>query len=292
LILYVRCEARRLSELASSTLLEVNEMSEKIQESFAWAGNIEVYKESFDGDPNARLYKGKAITVTITGNQRRYTEHELQLAARSLSERPLSINHTVRLAYPENRTLDCEFESQAVEYLALVRDPMFHKMFDAGEIDHTSIEGRARRVEELDGIQPIGVVFTGLSFVTKGTQPGDPETTIEAVSETISEVPLSELVKEDVKTEERQGFRGVSPDYNPDADEQTRADKAEGEAFAARIAHYLDPTRTKPGLVADIKRASGQDAKKPPATEGAGLDGELFLDGALRRRKPKQVTQP
>ena len=59
-----------------------------------------------------KVWNVRALSVTITGNKREYTREELQLGARSLSFRPLNINHDQSqiLPYPQNQTLEMEFD--------------------------------------------------------------------------------------------------------------------------------------------------------------------------------------
>ena len=168
-------------------------MSQELSESFEWAHpHIEEYKQLAGG---AKLYRVRAIHVTMTGNRRRYTLEELRLAGRSLTERPININHKFRLPYPENRTLDSEFNEgeRWVETITQVSDPMLNKLIAERKVRHVSIDGRARDHREVDGIEPIGVAFTGLAFVTDSEIPGDPLTTVELM-ETVQEVELKEIM--------------------------------------------------------------------------------------------------
>lgn len=168
-------------------------MSQKLSESFEWSQPyIEEYRKMAEG---GRLFRVRALHVTMTGNRRKYTLDELRLAGRSLSDRPIGLNHKLILPYPENQTLDSEFNEKEkwVETLVKASDPMLLNLFDAGKIKHVSIEGRARDHREIDGIEPIGVTFTGLTFVTDSEIPGDPLTTVELM-ETVQEVPLSEIM--------------------------------------------------------------------------------------------------
>lgn len=166
-------------------------MTTEIKESFQWAAPLSFYKEEAGG---GKLYRGRAITATITGNKRKYKREELKLAARSLSDRPVNLNHKKPLSYPENQTLDCDYEGNAVEYILRLRDKEAIKLVDEKKIKHTSIEGHARSSELVDGIAPVGIVFTGLALVTEDERPGDPMSSIELWEiEPTEEVPLSEI---------------------------------------------------------------------------------------------------
>ena len=52
--------------------------------------------------PGSEIYSVEAIHVTTTRNRRKYTEKELTLGARSLSFRPLNINHETSRILPFN----------------------------------------------------------------------------------------------------------------------------------------------------------------------------------------------
>lgn len=177
-----------------------------LKESFRWMPPIEVYtgdRKAPDGAPaGGKWYKGKAITVTRTGNKVKYTEEELKAAGRSLRFRPVSIDHVTEskygrwLPFPQNQLVDAEYEDEAVEYLAYITDQDFHRMYESGLFDHTSIEGSARGPEGIPaGVPktPWGIGFTGMTFVTKGIRPGDPNTTVERLNETVQECLLSEI---------------------------------------------------------------------------------------------------
>jgi hypothetical protein len=179
-----------------------------LKESFRWMPPIEVYtgdRKAPDGaPPGGKWYKGKAITVTRTGNKVKYTEEELKASGRSLRFRPVSIDHVTEskygrwLPFPQNQLVDAEYEDGAVEYLAYITDQDFHRMYESGMFDHTSIEGSARGPEGVPpGVPktPWGIGFTGMTFVTKGTRPGDPNTTVERLNETVRECLLSEIAE-------------------------------------------------------------------------------------------------
>jgi len=141
-------------------------------ESFRWAAPVEYYKES-EKVPGAKLYKVRAIHCTTTANKNRYTAEELRLGARSLAERPLNINHQIYDLPKENKVLDAEYESGAVECVIQVADPTLQEMIKEGKIVHVSIEAKYRAAEQGDALVPRGIVFTGLGLLTKEVPPGD-----------------------------------------------------------------------------------------------------------------------
>jgi hypothetical protein len=159
------------------------------RESFKWTPPMEFYREESGG---GRLYRCRAITATITGNNDKFTREELILAARSLADRPINLNHESPLPYPDNKTLNAEYESHGVETIMRVRDEETNRLFDEDRIGHVSIEAYARTTEECDGIAPIGLVFTGLALLTDDVLPADPATTIELWEKT-GEVSLAKI---------------------------------------------------------------------------------------------------
>jgi len=116
----------------------------QVQESFEWANPIEFYKED-EIYPGAKLYRVKAIHVTMTGNKRKYTKEELILAGRTLTQRQLDLNHRddAILQYPENSSLDSEYNpgEHCVEAVIRVSDANAQKMIEDGKIKYVSIMG-------------------------------------------------------------------------------------------------------------------------------------------------------
>lgn len=137
--------------------------------------------EASDG---AKIYDIRAISVTVTGNRREYTRKELTLAARSLSYRPLNINHdhSKFLPYPENETLVMDFDpiQDAVVGQMIVKDEWTNKQIEQGKIRKLSIEQFPTRGEKCDlsKCTQEGVVFTALGLLTEDVQAGDPSTKI------------------------------------------------------------------------------------------------------------------
>jgi len=147
-----------------------------LAESFRWTPPIEFYKTIEGG--KGRFYKVHAIHVTTTGNRNKYTEEELRLAARSLAERPLNLNHEQELPFPENKVVDAEFESNNVEAVIRVEDEEANRLYEVGKIKNVSIEAKYRSADVGNILVPRGIVFTGLALLTEGVAPGDPLTSV------------------------------------------------------------------------------------------------------------------
>jgi hypothetical protein len=173
----------------------------KLSESFKW---LMPFKSAFEGLKH--IIKGQAITVGVTKNKIPYTEDELMRSARTLTNKPLLINHLESVSEvqeyiasnePQLHPLvkaaleglvsrsnvgvgivnDSEFEDNAVEYVAHVTDPatqacVYHKPplvlgVSIGAIPRSS------------GMPPKGIIFTDLSLIMPPEVPADPDATAE-----------------------------------------------------------------------------------------------------------------
>ena len=151
-------------------------------ESFRWVENIfQPIKEAAE-EGGARIWRARVLHAGVTRNNVKFTREELMKAARSLSLRPLNINHPALglnekarwLPYPQNMVLRAEFEDDAIEALLYISDPDVNKMIEEGEINAVSVEWTALRELVVDGVKPEGVIFPALALLTKDTPPGDP----------------------------------------------------------------------------------------------------------------------
>lgn len=142
--------------------------------------------EASDG---AKLYDIKAISVTITGNRREYTKKELELGGRSLSFRPLNINHDHSrfLPYPESQTLVMDFDTtkMAVNGQMIIRDEWVNEQIRLGKIKKLSIEQIPTRGEtcNLQKCTQHGIVFTAMALLTEDKVAGDMTTEIKPNTE-------------------------------------------------------------------------------------------------------------
>ena len=183
-----------------------------IVEGFRW------FREEFkplDRNGKNLFIKGKAIVPTISRNKRRYLEKELQASARTLTGKPMDVNHAVDVwedqkQYHEDtygkgsfevkkpkhvgNVLYGEYEDGAVEYVAQINDPEYReKLIDRRDMTleqyrakhgkdpvyGVSISASFRYPEEgKDILTPIGIVFERLSLVEDPERPGVVGTTI------------------------------------------------------------------------------------------------------------------
>lgn len=160
--------------------------------------------------PGSKMFKVEAIHVTTTRNRRKFTKEELEIAARSLSFRPLNINHEVTRALPFNQngfllntTLDMHFnpEKNVVEGRIRVSDIDTIHRIESKDIDAVSIEQMPTRGETCDIVscEQHGVAFIGLALLEKGIMPGDPNAKI--LTESFTTNTISDLTVPDVQRE-------------------------------------------------------------------------------------------
>ena len=108
-----------------------------------------------------------------------YTEEELKRAAKTLSFRPIDINHARKfrkggnLAYPENRTLWMEYDPALQAVTGYLQLDVHHSwQVRLGKITSVSVE-----FYSLCEIEGRGIVFSGLSLV-QDAKPADKKTRI------------------------------------------------------------------------------------------------------------------
>ena len=132
----------------------------------------------------AKLYRVEALHVTTTRNKRKFTKTEMELAGRSLSFRPLNINHDEdrQLRFPENATLFMEFdpESMSVKGSFRVLDSAVNAMIETKRIKQVSIEQIPAKGESCNEItcEQHGVAFIGMALLESDVIPGDPQANI------------------------------------------------------------------------------------------------------------------
>lgn len=150
-----------------------------------------------------RTWKIEAIHATTTGNNRKYTRQELELAARSLSYRPININHDRSrwlkynpydpAARNSNSTLELEFDSarNGVVGRMQIVDSKVNEAIESGRLSKVSIEQVPVRGESCsEYCEQHGVIFTGIALLEDGVCPGDPTAKIKLESRTIEIINL------------------------------------------------------------------------------------------------------
>lgn len=140
----------------------------------------------------AKIYRVEALHVITTRNNRKFTRSEMELAGRSLSFRPLNINHEEnrQLRFPENATLFMEFdpESMSVKGSFRVLDSTVNAMIETRRIKQVSIEQIPAKGESCNEItcEQHGVAFIGMALLESDVMPGDPQANIKMESLLIS----------------------------------------------------------------------------------------------------------
>lgn len=151
--------------------------------------------EKVSEDENGITWHVEAIHATTTRNKRKYSKEELVLAARSLSYRPININHdekrwlefdfTNPVSPNSNCSLVMEWDEakKGVSGDYWITDKAINERIEKGEIATVSIEQVPSKGEACSCMvndctcEQLGIIFTGTGFLEtfKGVQPGDPE---------------------------------------------------------------------------------------------------------------------
>ena len=152
-----------------------------ICESFHWAQPLIQYLRK---DDDAKYYKCRALTATLSMNANDYSDlEEIERSARTLTWRPLNLNHNPRqmLPFPQNRVDWAEYEDKAVEAIIRIDNEQsdIQDKLDNGEIVNPSIEGEPRGGYRTDDGRnvPKWYNFTALALLEKDASlPGVPTT--------------------------------------------------------------------------------------------------------------------
>jgi len=208
------------------------------KESFEWTMPVQNYKQQGDGI----IIKGTAITVGETRNNNIYTEEELRLAARSLAQRPITVNHDEELDFPESQVLDAEFVDDHIEYTALIGAKKYIPIIAAGRIDHVSIEAdyRYNMGDIVNGVVPQGVVFTGMSILMPDVEPGDPDSSV-MVWEKLKEAYVKDKKRSELQ-EEVEYLRGL---LDEKIGVKKSGHKTPPKGYPKSRSQYGDPTNYK-----------------------------------------------
>ena len=181
---------------------------------------------------------------------RRFSVKELELAARTLIDRPVGRNHESLI--PDAQVLDSEYADKCVESVAYVPGDWAKKVRD-GTIKNCSVEYTWRSEKVDESVTPHAVEFEGLVFtrvdLLEGLNPGDKNSKVmlfEAEKKTgsfISEVQVLESATEKFKR------------LHEEAEEAKKAKESAVPAAPAKsakeiVAEPVSPT-TQPPIIAD-----------------------------------------
>lgn len=180
--------------------------------------------------PGSEKYKVEAIHVTTTRNRRKYTHEELAAAARSLSFRPLNINHVPSTTLPFNEngfllntTLAMHYNSerQMIEGEIRVSDSRTIERIDNKELTTVSIEQMPTKGESCSVVscEQHGVIFIGLALLEADVMPGDPQARI--ITESFGTELISECIvsKEQRECETCTDFKACTKCSHGEADD-------------------------------------------------------------------------
>lgn len=173
----------------------------RAKERFGWPGSVEAFPSG------AGLIRGKALHPIKTVHSaewpdvRVYLEEELARSAPTLRGKPLLLDHFKPL---HGEVLNAEYQNGAIEYIAMLKDPDVLRMIENGDIQHCSVELEWRTLENVNGVAPRGIMFTGLSLL-KDFEPGDPLSSVEIWES------LARQLKESVKASKKPLSEAIAP---------------------------------------------------------------------------------
>lgn len=163
----------------------------KNKESLNWLGEIQ-------DTPGVRnLIRGKALHPIRTFHPeewpqvREYLEEELRKSAPTLTGKPLMLDHFYPL---RGEVLGAEYNDGAIEYMAKLDDLEVLGKVKDGKIRHCSVEFEWKSLEQVDGVAPRGLNFTGLSLL-ESYEPGDPQTSVEVWEAIIAKLKESKHLR-------------------------------------------------------------------------------------------------
>jgi hypothetical protein len=137
--------------------------------------------------PEAKRYLVKTLRADMpTGNSRKYSKEELNVAARSMGYRHLDINHDKvgkRLPEPMNQTIGAEYDDKTNALWTLIRvsDPVVQNMIESGRIRTASVETKhtCSPAEMGTGLCDVrSLYFTGLGLLEENLTPGESDSRI------------------------------------------------------------------------------------------------------------------
>ncbi|HDQ05713.1 MAG TPA: hypothetical protein ENN36_03190 [Candidatus Bathyarchaeota archaeon] len=262
------------------------------KEGFSWAGSI----KEMPGVDN--LIRGQALHPLRTVHPeewpevREYLEEELEKSAHTLTGKPLVLDHCQVL---EGKVFGAEYEDGSIEYVAQLNDPNVMELVKNGAIKHCSVEFEWKSLEQVNGVAPRGINFTGLSLL-RMFQPGDQKTTVEVWEGIIKELkeakapppakPENKSADEETTIKESGEEKQVPLDAHeesPSALAETAKQAGDGESEEGKLKEQDDqePEKDEHGCVIGKERYDEELGKCVPveaATEKKKGLGEAILE--------------
>jgi len=232
------------------------------KEGFSWAGSI----KEMPGVDN--LIRGQALHPLRTVHPeewpevREYIEEELEKSANTLVGVPLILDHCQVL---NGKVLGAEYEDGAIEYVAQLNEPNVIELVRNGAIKHCSVEFEWKSLDQVNGVAPRGINFTGLSLL-RMFQPGDPKTSVEVWEGIIKEL------------KEAKAPPPTKPENKP-TDEETKAEESDKEKQSPSLEARVTFLETS-------KLLKEQDNQEPETDEHCCLIGKERYNEELGKCVP------
>jgi len=117
-----------------------------------------------------------------------YTEEELAEAARSLSFRLIDVDHNLNEIIPGAYVGEAEWHEGKLECWAYIPSQEWIDKIKSGFVKGVSVETYNREdIPSGNKITLKGIIFTGLGLVTGNARPGDPNTSIQPMYESLKD---------------------------------------------------------------------------------------------------------
>ncbi len=262
-------------------------MQAELGESFTWAGSI---KEMPSVD---NLIRGKALHPLRTVHPeewpevREYLEEELEKSAHTLAGKPLLLDHYQVL---QGKVLGAEYEDGAIEYVAQLKDPGVMELVRNGAIKHCSVEFQWESLEQVNGVAPRGINFTGLSLL-RLFQPGDPLTTVEVWEGIVKQLKEAKNARrtenQEISTAKEQGNQEPEKDEHGCIIGKERYDEEQDKCVPIETATEQqgdqEPERDEHGCIIGKERYDETQGKCVPIETATEQQGE---------EKPPEAGEP
>jgi len=277
-------------------------------ESYNWAKPLIKYLKE---DEEAKYYKVRALTATISMNRNDYTNiTELERSARTIGYRPLNLNHDPlkELPFPDSRVVSGDFEDQSVECIIRIANEGHvpntnyslkdvQRMLDEGDIVNPSIEAEpegGRRVSDGRKI-PEWWNYTALALLEKGvTLPGVP-TTFGFEPLFLNESLGRSLVESlSMETHEKEEKTMSKPEHLPNI-EEPKEELVEGQGIhnidvcgqCKFFSDLVNTTETAPAVTGAFPTSAEVTISSGAVGSGVGL---CSIDGEYKQKQDPACT--
>jgi len=168
-------------------------IKEPTRQSLKFNYQVPIIESAFINDDF--IIQGTALNATITSNNHKFIEEELQKSANTLSGVPLLIDHRNEVDAIKGRVISGEYneDERKVNFRAHVIDHNIKEMIKDGRIDSVSVGADVKELEETDDgfFIPHGIKFRELSLVAV---PADEGATFTVALQEAYEMAMNEPV--------------------------------------------------------------------------------------------------